>query len=177
MSGIEFIVGTVLASVPIALEIYDRSGRVFEVFSTVKQYPREVLILEAKLGNQRTIFRNNAINLLTAITKDRAKVQEIMNQPSSPTAREGLVMASAYEHRIDALDESFVACRQTAEQIQRTLQSLCFQSDAFRAEVGENKQVSHAIKLICDVKINLGADDEYFRVAEAHQNELQTWFE
>ena len=142
MSGIEFIVGTVLSVVPITLEIYDRSGRVFEVFSVFKQYPREVLILEAKLGAQRTIFRNNAINLLTAITKDRAKVQDVMNQPSSQAARLGLVMASVYKHRVDALDESFVACRQTAEQIHNTLQTLCCQTEAFRAEVGEKQDVS-----------------------------------
>jgi hypothetical protein len=145
MSGIEFIVGIVLATVPIALETYDRSGRVFEVFSVFKQYPREVLILEAKLGAQRTIFRNNAINLLTAITKDRVKVQEVMNQPSSQATRLGLVMASVYQHRVDALDESFVACRQTAEQIHNTLQLLCFQFEAFRAEVGENQDVSLSI--------------------------------
>lgn len=145
MSGIEFIVGTVLAVVPVALETYDRSGRVFEVFSVFKQYPREVLILEAKLGAQRTIFRNNAINLLTAITKDRVKVQEVMNQPSSQATRLGLVMAFVYQHRVDALDESFVACRQTAEQIHNTLQLLCFQFEAFRTEVGENQDVSLSI--------------------------------
>lgn len=142
MSGIDFIVGTVLAAVPIALETYDHSGKVFEVFSVFKQYPREVLILETKLCAQRTIFRNNAINLLTAITKDRLKVQEVMNQPSSQAARLGLVMASVYQHRMDALDESFVACRQTAEQIHNTLQMLCFQSEAFRAEVREKQDVS-----------------------------------
>ena len=142
MSGIEFIVGTVLSAVPIALETYDRSGRVFEVFSVFKQYPREVLILEAQLGAQRTIFRNNAINLLTAITKDRVKVQEVMNQPSSQAAGQGLVMASVYQHRVDALDESFVACRQTVEQIHNTLQLLCFQFEAFGVEVGENQDVS-----------------------------------
>jgi hypothetical protein len=145
MSGIEFIVGTVLASVPIALETYDRSGRVFEVFSAFKQYPREVLILDAKLGAQRTIFRNNAINLLTEITKDRCKVREVMGQPSSQAARLGLVMASVYQHRVDALDESFVACRQTAEQINNTLQLLCSQSESFRAEVGEKRDVSPGI--------------------------------
>src|ERR1700761_1157222 len=117
MSGVEFIVGTVLAAVPLALEGYDRSGRGFEVFSAFRQYPREVLILEAKLSAQRTIFRNNAINLLTAITKDRAKVQEVLNRPSSDAARLDLAMAAAYQHRVDALDESFVACRQTTEQI------------------------------------------------------------
>jgi hypothetical protein len=83
MSGIEFIIGTVLAAVPIALEAYDRSNRVFEVFSVFRQYSREVLTLEAKLSAQRTIFRNNAINLLRAITRDRATVQDIVSQPSS----------------------------------------------------------------------------------------------
>jgi hypothetical protein len=142
MSGIEFIVGTVLAAVPIALETYDRSGRVFEVFSVFKQYPREVLVLDAKLSAQRTIFRNNAINLLTAITKDRVMVQEVMDRPSSKTARLALVMASVYPQRMDALDESFVACRQTAEQIHSTLQQLCYQFNAFQAEVGDKQDVS-----------------------------------
>jgi hypothetical protein len=142
MSWIEYIVGTVLSLVPIALDTYDRSGRVFEVFSVFKQYPREVLILEAKLGAQRTIFRNNAINLLTAITKDRVKVQEVMNQPSSQAAGLALVMASVYQHRVDALDESFMACRQTVDQIHNTLQLLCLQFEDFRAEVGEKQDVS-----------------------------------
>jgi hypothetical protein len=148
MSGLEIIVGTVLAAVPIALDSYDRSGRLSKIFSVFKQYPREVIILEAKLGAQRTIFRNNAINLLTAITKDRVKVQEIMDNPSSQSARLGLVMASVYQHRVDALDESFVACRQTAEQIHNTLQLLCLQFEAFRAEVGEKQEVSLGINFL-----------------------------
>ncbi|KAM5350667.1 hypothetical protein ACJ41O_007172 [Fusarium nematophilum] len=138
MSGFE-IAGAVLASVPIALEAYDRSGRVFEVFSVFKQHSRELRLLDARLGAQRTIFRNNAINLLVAITKDPAKVQEVKNQPSSESARNGLTMAAAHENRIEALDESMVACRQTAEQIQQTLQTLCLQSEEFRAEVGEKQ--------------------------------------
>jgi len=73
MSGIELIVGTVLSAVPITLETYDRSGRVLEVFSVFNQYRREVLILEAKLGADRSIFRDNPVSLLTAITKDRGQ--------------------------------------------------------------------------------------------------------
>ncbi|KAI1768110.1 hypothetical protein GGR53DRAFT_524831 [Hypoxylon sp. FL1150] len=140
MSGIEFIVGTALASIPLALEAYDRSGRVFEVFKTFKHYPREVILLEAKLSNQKTIFRNNAVILLTAITKDRAKVQEVMKQPSSPAAREDLAIASLYEHHLDSLDESFSSCRQTAEQVNSSLQFLYAQFETFRAEVGEKKE-------------------------------------
>ncbi|KAI1379880.1 hypothetical protein F4677DRAFT_297809 [Hypoxylon crocopeplum] len=141
MSGIEFIVGTTLASIPLALEAYDRSGRVFEVFKTFKHYPREVTLLEAKLSNQRTIFRNNAVILLTAITKNRFKVREVMKQPSSPAA-ENLAIASPYEGRLDSdsLNESFLSCRRTAEQVNRSLQFLYAQFEAFRVEVDEKKE-------------------------------------
>lgn len=142
MSGIELIVGAVLGAIPIALETYDRSGRVFEVFSSFRQYPREVLILETKLGAQRTIFRSNAVNLLTAITKNRVQVQGVLDQPSSHAARLGLVMSPLYLRRLDTLDEAFVSCRQTAERINEALQRLCSQAEAFRAEVGEKQDVS-----------------------------------
>jgi hypothetical protein len=142
MSGIEFIIGTVLSAVPISLEAYDRSNRVFEVFSVFKQYPREVLTLEAKLGAQRTIFRNNAINLLSAITKDRAKVQEVMSQPSSKAARDSLILNPAYRLRKDALEESFTACHQTAQQIRHALEQVCWQAETFGADLGQRQEVS-----------------------------------
>ncbi|TPX08989.1 uncharacterized protein E0L32_009568 [Thyridium curvatum] len=110
MSGVELIVGAVLGAIPIALEAYDRSGRVFQVFSTsVKRYPSEVLLLETRLGAQKAIFRNNAVNLLTAITKDRVRVQEVLDKPSSDAAKAGLVMSSLLgltkPHITKAIDE------------------------------------------------------------------------
>ncbi|EEY20521.1 predicted protein [Verticillium alfalfae VaMs.102] len=80
MSGVELIVGAVLGSVPIALEAYDRSGRLFETISTFRHYAKEVDLLDAKLSTQRIIYRNNAINLLTAVTQDRDSVQELSDQ-------------------------------------------------------------------------------------------------
>ncbi|RSL88528.1 hypothetical protein CEP51_001696 [Fusarium floridanum] len=140
MSGVELIVGVVLGSIPIAIEVYNRSSRVVEVFSTFKQYPREVSILDAKLGVQRTIFRNNAINLLTTITKDQEYVLEVINRPVSTTENSDLVMASVYRNRIDALEESFQSCALTTNQIRNSLMVLYSQSDDFRAEVGERQQ-------------------------------------
>ncbi|RTE80656.1 hypothetical protein BHE90_004859 [Fusarium euwallaceae] len=141
MSGVELIVGAVLGSIPIAIETYDRSGRVFGVFSAFRQYPREVSILDARLGVQRTIFRNNAINLLTAITKDQESVLQVINRPASTISRLDLTMAPVYRDRIDALQESFESCAQTAEQIRCSLQALCSQYDDFRAELGEKRHV------------------------------------
>ena len=141
MSGVELIVGTVLGSVPIALEAYDRLGRTFEVFSVFRHYPREVSILEARLSAQRTIFRNTSINLLAAITRDRVGVEEVVNRPSSIPVKQALRLAPAYHNRIDALHGSFVACDQTASQIRASLHSLCNQLESFRAEVGEKGDV------------------------------------
>lgn len=141
MSGVELIVGAVLGSIPIAIEVYDRSSRVFEVFSAFKQYPREVSILDAKLGVQRTIFRNNALNLLTAITKDQEGVLEAINSAVPSAAGLDLAMAPVYRNRIDALEDSFESCAQTAEQIRHSLQVLSLQSDESSAGVGQRQEV------------------------------------
>ncbi|KAM7195049.1 hypothetical protein V8F33_006918 [Rhypophila sp. PSN 637] len=139
MSGVELIVGTVLASVPITLEVYDRSGRVFEVFGVVKHYPREALTFKTMLDIQRTIFRNNAIHLLTVITKDRSRVQDVIKQPSSESATHGLVMAPIYRNRLDALEESFESCGQVANHIRVCLEIICSRYDEFAAEVGTKR--------------------------------------
>ncbi|KAM6528940.1 hypothetical protein FALCPG4_009893 [Fusarium falciforme] len=139
MSGVELIVGAVLGSIPIAIEVYDRSDRVFEVFSAFKQFPREASILDARLGVQRTIFRNNAIHLLTAITRDREGILEAINSPTSVGERLNLAMAPVYRNRIDALQESFESCARTAEQVRSSLQVICSQSNDFLAEVGERQ--------------------------------------
>ncbi|KAI8673027.1 hypothetical protein NCS56_00767400 [Fusarium sp. Ph1] len=139
MSGVELIVGAVLGSIPIAIEVYDRSGRVFEVFSAFKQFPREVSILDAKLSVQRAIFRNNAINLLAVITRDQEYVLEAINRPKSTAASLGLAMAPVYRSRIDDLEMSFESCAQTAEQIRNSLRVLYAQSAIFRAEVGDKQ--------------------------------------
>ena len=98
-------------------------------------------ILEARLSAQRIIFRNTAINLLAAITRDRLGVENIANKRSSSPARQELSLAPEYHNRIDALSESFVACHQTADQIRTHLHTLCAQLESFRAEVGEKDDV------------------------------------
>lgn len=142
MSGVEVIVGAVLGSVPIALEAYDRSGRLFETISTFRHYAKEVDLLDAKIGTQRVIFRNNAINLLTAVTQDRDSVQEVLKRPSPelPAAHARLSMSPMYRHRIDTLAELFVSCRQLSDQVNCVLQELCVQFEAIRCEVGTVSQ-------------------------------------
>jgi hypothetical protein len=174
MSGIEFIIGTVLAAVPIALEAYDRSNRIFEVFSIFRQYPREVLTLEAKLSAQRTIFRNNAINLLSAITRDRAMVQEVLSLPSSKAVRDSLVLNPEYQLRQEALGETFMTCHQTAQQVQHALEQLCLQAESFGADLGQRQEVSrHSLNRgTNDMFLNTSAEYGYFRLVEVCKKAL-----
>ncbi|KAH8686448.1 hypothetical protein BGZ61DRAFT_495124 [Ilyonectria robusta] len=139
MSGVEFILSAVLAVIPLAIEAYDHSERVFEVFSVFKQYPREVVKLDAKLGAQRTIFRNHAINLLMTITNDPQKVQDLMCQPSSEEAKRGLTLSTLYRNRVDSLKDSFMSCQQTLVQIKNSLNLLYTEAQAFHGDLNRNQ--------------------------------------
>ncbi|KAL7796462.1 hypothetical protein V8C43DRAFT_24913 [Trichoderma afarasin] len=150
MSGLEFILGTVLATVPLALEAYDRSGRVYEMYSVFKQYPRELRIIENKINTQRAIFRNNACNLLTAITNEPDIVQEVMKTPSAPAvvSRLAPAMAVLEQHRLGSLNESFTSCCSTAKLIHERLESLCSQFEAFHREVGDKDDGKSALEWV-----------------------------
>ncbi|KAK3363138.1 hypothetical protein B0T25DRAFT_468891 [Lasiosphaeria hispida] len=137
MSGIEFIIATALAAIPLSLEAFDRSGRAFEAISVFRHHSREILTLDARLGTQKAIFRNTSSNLLFVITKDRSNVQEVVSRPSG-AAKKALGLSPGYELRrlgVNALEESFVACHQTVHQIEMTLQELCLKVQEFHSEV------------------------------------------
>ncbi|KAF4447294.1 hypothetical protein FALBO_16963 [Fusarium albosuccineum] len=146
MSGAELIVGVVFGSIPIAIKVYDRSNRVFEVFSAFKQLPSEVSILGAKLSVQRAILRNNALNLLAVITRDQEYVLEAVRRPKSTAVSLDLAMAPVYRRRIDDLPMSFESCAQTAEHIRNSIHVLFSESDIHRAEVGDKQDVGTRMK-------------------------------
>ncbi|KAK7429450.1 hypothetical protein QQZ08_004042 [Neonectria magnoliae] len=153
MSGVESILSAVLAAIPLAIEAYDHSERVFEAFSVFKQYPREVLKLEAKLGAQRTIFRNHTINLLTTVTDDREAVQRIMSRPSSGEAQQGLMLNALYRNRVDSLKESFLSCQKTVAQINDSLQRLCSEAQAFRVHLSQDQDAPTVAERLRQIRI------------------------
>jgi hypothetical protein len=63
MIGFE-IVGVILGVIPLIIEGIDRSQTAFAVFAVYHHYAKELSKLDSKLGVQRTVFRNNCINLL-----------------------------------------------------------------------------------------------------------------
>ncbi|KAK0722701.1 hypothetical protein B0T26DRAFT_641362 [Lasiosphaeria miniovina] len=142
MSGVEFIVGVVLGAVPIAVLAFEQYGKLSAHISTFRN-PREIVKLQSKVSAQRTIFRNNAINLLSAITNDRELVRSMLsafgqtiaganddNPQRNPTqsSRHKIVvelkMSEIYRNRIDSLEESLESCHKTILQIVVSLEKL-----------------------------------------------------
>lgn len=139
MSGAE-VAGLLLGAIPLVIEGYDRSEKAFAAFDTYRHYPKELTKLQAKLGAQKTVFRNNCINLLSTISNDRKKVYAMLSEPSHIGWQDDdmhLTLAS----RIEALDESFTSCQRTMEQIYEALQNISREVEAFQSILNSNNDV------------------------------------
>jgi len=72
MSGFE-VIGVVLGAIPIVIEAYDR---VAPRISAYRHYRSKVDLLVTKAMSQRTIFRNSARGLVSAINNDRQTLED-----------------------------------------------------------------------------------------------------
>lgn len=148
MSGVEFIVGTVLGGVPIAVMAFEKYQTLSTMLSTFRN-PREIVRMQSKVGSQRTIFRNNAINLLSSVTNDRELIHtwisgltESKNNASSPTADINLTLADIYRSRIDSLKDTFSSCKSTLDEIMSTLEKISEELSSIANVVGKSSEVS-----------------------------------
>ena len=140
MSGIE-VAGLVLGAIPLIIEGFNRSQKAFAAFNTYRHYPKELTKLDAKIGAQKTVFRNNCINLLSTITNDRQKVHAMLSE-TSHSGWQDENMHSTLASRIDALDESFTSCQRTMDQIYQALRDICRESEAFQTVLMASNEVS-----------------------------------
>ncbi|KAJ5178822.1 hypothetical protein N7492_002032 [Penicillium capsulatum] len=130
----EFIVGTVLAGVPIVLETYEHYGRLSKGCSTFRHYSRELAKLDTMMKTQKTLFRGNIIKLLTALTND-------------PTARDLLtpnisgqwemlhisVLCGQDQNRLEALRETFDSWEATLDLVHQSIETICLELEGFRS--------------------------------------------
>ncbi|KAH7002587.1 hypothetical protein EDB80DRAFT_720802 [Ilyonectria destructans] len=146
MSGVEFIVGTVLGGVPIAVMAFEKYQTLSTMLSTFRN-PREIVRMQSKVGSQRTIFRNNAINLLSSVTNDRELIHSWIsgltdsnNNASSPTADIDLTLADIYRSRIDSLKDTFSSCKSTLDEIMSTLGKISEELSSIANVVGKSSE-------------------------------------
>jgi hypothetical protein len=139
MSGIE-VAGLLLGVIPLVIEGYHGLEKAFAIYEAYRSYPKELKKFEAKLGAQKTVFRNNCINLLSSISNDRPKVYAMLSDSGHVGWHDGDIHRRL-ANRVEALDESFLSCQRTMEQIHEALQSISREVEAFQVILNPPNEV------------------------------------
>ncbi|KAH7274954.1 hypothetical protein B0J15DRAFT_473884 [Fusarium solani] len=128
----EFIVGTVLAGVPIVLEAYDRYWDLSKGFTTFRHYSKELVKLDTILKTQKTLFRGNIIKLLTAITNDPETARGLLSERSQETWETLKLETINSEQRLESLGDTFASWKATLDQVLSSVTAICLEVEAFR---------------------------------------------
>ncbi|KAI8689595.1 hypothetical protein NCS56_00223100 [Fusarium sp. Ph1] len=128
----EFIVGTVLAGVPIVLEAYDRYWDLSKGFTTFRQYSKELVKLDTILKTQKTLFRGNIIKLLTAITNDPDRARGLLSERSQETWQTLRLEIINSEQRLESLRDTFKSWKATLDQVLSSVTAICLEVETFR---------------------------------------------
>ena len=128
----EFIVGTVLAGVPIVLEAYDRYWDISECFSTFRHYSQELIKLDTIIKTQKTLFRWNIIKLLTEVTNNPEKARNLLSDSSKEKWEELKLLAVYGSNRLESLQETFASWKATLELVLSSVTAICLEVESFR---------------------------------------------
>ena len=144
MSGIE-IAGLIIGSIPLILEAFDRSERTLDFFRTCGRYAKELTKLNSILGAQRSIFRNNCINLLSTVTSDPGRAHEIVAM--SPTDATAWFNSAHKEYDLTLspnmpASETLRSCRSVLLLIQQSLETITQELEGFRVDLAPALHVS-----------------------------------
>ena len=115
MTGFE-VAGVILAVIPLVLEAFDRSDRTYSAFRTFGKYPKEVHKLQAKFGVQKAIFRNDCINLLTAVTNDGQRAHDLV-QMATRAAWDDEDIRDMFQQKAAAVSLTLDSCRDIMQEI------------------------------------------------------------
>ncbi|KAI4209513.1 MAG: hypothetical protein LQ351_007548 [Letrouitia transgressa] len=136
MSGIE-VAAIILGVIPVVLEAFDRSGKLFEPYRKHRRYVKDIQKLEYQLRTEMAIFSGHCVILLYAITGNRDRARNLFEARTENTFIENTLADGSFErlkHYLhDSLNTSLVACRETITQLQHSLDSLNDSSDAEKA--------------------------------------------
>ncbi|KAJ5675814.1 hypothetical protein N7462_008711 [Penicillium macrosclerotiorum] len=129
----EFIVGTVLAGIPLVLEAYDRYRKLSEGFDTFRNHSRELTKLDTVMKTQKTLFRANVIKLITEITNDPEKARNLLSESHRENLQKLKLPNVNDSARIDSLREMFSTWNSVLELVLHTATAICLEVESFGA--------------------------------------------
>ncbi|KAL9610451.1 MAG: hypothetical protein Q9167_004849 [Letrouitia subvulpina] len=136
MSGIE-VAALILGTIPVVLEAFGRSEKLFEPFRKYRRYMKDIQKLEYQLRTEKAIFSGHCIILLYAITGNRDRARHLFEAMAENTLTENTLAHVTFKrlkrHLHDTLNTNLVACRETITQLQHSLDSLNDSPDVNKA--------------------------------------------
>lgn len=126
----EFIVGTVLAGIPVVLEAYDGYRKLSEGLKTFRHYETELTKLDTIMTTQKTLLRANVVQLLSAITNDEEKAKGLLSE-SNKEKLNNLKLATLDASRIESLQEMFRSWEAMLELVLHTVTAVCVEVEDF----------------------------------------------
>ncbi|OTB19733.1 hypothetical protein K445DRAFT_18282 [Daldinia sp. EC12] len=128
MSGIE-VLSAILGVVPLIVEAYDHSDSVLKGVSTLanrQKYERELRTLRCKLDTQKAIFRANASNITSTISKDRMRIVQQFSVYVTLEQGGSNVLENNYreDNKPGTLQALFESCADTLQEIFQCLKSV-----------------------------------------------------
>lgn len=133
MSGFE-VAGVILAVIPLVLEAFDRSDRAFSAFRTFGRYPKEVLRLQAKFRAQKSIFRNDCIHLLAAVTNDNQRAHDLVRLATQATWDDEEIRET-FHQRAAAVSLTLDSCRDIIQEINGVIGGFDAELQGFKSVV------------------------------------------
>ncbi|KAJ5151061.1 uncharacterized protein N7482_010313 [Penicillium canariense] len=128
----EFIVGTVLAGVPIVLEAYEYYWKISDGFSNFRHYSRELIKLDTIMKTQKTLFRGNIVKLLTALTKDQDLARDLLSDASKERWATIQLHGSHNPNRLESLRDAFSSWEATMKLVLDSITTVCGELEGFR---------------------------------------------
>lgn len=176
MSGVEFILSTVIGVVPLVLEAYDRYGKIAGAIKTLRHPQRHLDILHAQVITQETLFRNSVSKLLVALTDDAQKAKSLLSdEPDWDCLRiknlgQRRLVSPEFgtktgpcrdthrrnTSRVELLHDTFEIWRKNARHIHEDLRLICSRLEDLREQPAQDKAMKRFGKR---VKLALKKDD------------------
>lgn len=144
----EFIVGTVLAGVPIVVKAYERYWQLSKGCSTFRHYSRELIKLDTIMKTQKTLFHGNIIKLLTVLTNDPT-ARDLLSDEQTWATLQIPVSCGEDPNRVDALREMFDSWQATLDLVLQSTETICLELEGFRMPDSREslKQLSKRFRL------------------------------
>lgn len=144
----EFIVGTVLAVIPLVLKGFSEYADFAVKFETFMRYSSELQKLDMVMRAQSWIVQNRAFQLLESLCGDSEKVRAFLSG-EVPISLDGLDISDARLSRLNEMSNGFELWRSALLQVTSATNSINQRLNSLRPRIGNDAVSQYSQRYTC----------------------------